>query len=375
MKTISATERIKLWNKFSGPIDQETVKLEFFRKIHCQNPPFRVRRLLSQKDRAIVPKSVETHYRNPPQLVAALKTVIRIENVLSTPRTTKIIQSLDSIADDIDDDLRAIQAANRKLENIENDVDEVVESDTKDSEMSREGQSHNEVLILENDFSDKFIVETEEVIDYVETSNDCEAEAYQERNFTSADASLEGEEIDLLCDEVIAPEFEQMISCETFPSKKKKANEGKRFNERIIDDELNNLDPHLIKSLALQRLQQIVNRNPDVVNRFRNRAIADEIRSAIQKDPQKNMVLPSQLLKKEDIERIAREFAGVESEPIEIMTETLDPSVSEYPNGNGISSNNADENAGILMNGDNSQIKARAAITPLNDLLQNYRYK
>lgn len=375
MKTISATERIKLWNKFSGPIDQETVKLEFFRKIHCKNPPFRVKRLLPQKDRVIVPKSVETHYRNPPELVAALKNVLRIENVLSTQRTTKFIQSLEALAHDIDDDLRAIQEANRKLENIENDVDEVIESDNKDSEMSREGQSHHEILILEKDFSDEFVVETEEVIDYCETSNDCEAEPYQQRNFTLADAARGTEEIDLLCDEVIAPEFEQMISYEPLPQQKKKVNEAKKYNERIIDDELNNLDPHLIKLLALQRLQQLVNHNPDVVNRFRNRTIADEIRTAIQKDPQKSMVLPSQLLKKEDIERIAREFSGVESEPNENLAETLDPNVSEQANGNGISINNEDDVAGRIINEDNSQIRARAAITPLNDLLQNYRYK
>ena len=37
----SATERVKLWDRYAGPIDQDAVNVEFIRKAHNKNPPFR----------------------------------------------------------------------------------------------------------------------------------------------------------------------------------------------------------------------------------------------------------------------------------------------------------------------------------------------
>jgi len=35
------TERVKFWSVLQRPIDQETVKINFLRKVNRKNPPFR----------------------------------------------------------------------------------------------------------------------------------------------------------------------------------------------------------------------------------------------------------------------------------------------------------------------------------------------
>jgi len=41
LTSVRLSERILLWNKFSGPIDPHAVKVNFLKKIHRSNPPFR----------------------------------------------------------------------------------------------------------------------------------------------------------------------------------------------------------------------------------------------------------------------------------------------------------------------------------------------
>lgn len=43
LTSVRLSERILLWNRFSGPIDPHSVKVDFLRKIHRTNPPFRVK--------------------------------------------------------------------------------------------------------------------------------------------------------------------------------------------------------------------------------------------------------------------------------------------------------------------------------------------
>ena len=37
------TERVKLWDKYCGPVNQDAIKVQFLKKIHRQNPPFRLK--------------------------------------------------------------------------------------------------------------------------------------------------------------------------------------------------------------------------------------------------------------------------------------------------------------------------------------------
>lgn len=49
----SLTERVKLWDKFTVPVDQDAIRLKFFQRVHRKNPPFRykVRRALRSRIR------------------------------------------------------------------------------------------------------------------------------------------------------------------------------------------------------------------------------------------------------------------------------------------------------------------------------------
>jgi hypothetical protein len=59
VNSVSATERIKLWDNYTGPVDQEAVKIEFFRKVHTKNPYFRSKLKLKPRDRVDIPPMVE----------------------------------------------------------------------------------------------------------------------------------------------------------------------------------------------------------------------------------------------------------------------------------------------------------------------------
>lgn len=76
---------MKLWDKFSGPVDQDAIKIEFFRKVHCKNPPFRVKVKLGTRKKVKVPPMVRHHYKNPIPLLPSLRDVLRLETVLKRP--------------------------------------------------------------------------------------------------------------------------------------------------------------------------------------------------------------------------------------------------------------------------------------------------
>lgn len=41
VNSISATERVALWDRFSAPVDQHAIKIDFIRRARNPNPPFR----------------------------------------------------------------------------------------------------------------------------------------------------------------------------------------------------------------------------------------------------------------------------------------------------------------------------------------------
>ena len=54
VRSNSLNERVKLWDKFSGMVDQHAVKLNFLKHVHRPHPPFRIkRRLPSRKTVAV----------------------------------------------------------------------------------------------------------------------------------------------------------------------------------------------------------------------------------------------------------------------------------------------------------------------------------
>jgi len=69
------TERVKLWSSIQHPIDQEAVKIDFLRKVHRKDPPFRRKVLLPGRPRIKVPQIIKDQYRHPcllpPRLVGS----------------------------------------------------------------------------------------------------------------------------------------------------------------------------------------------------------------------------------------------------------------------------------------------------------------
>ncbi len=43
MESVKLTERVKLWDQYCGPVSQDAVKVQFLKKIHRENPPFRIK--------------------------------------------------------------------------------------------------------------------------------------------------------------------------------------------------------------------------------------------------------------------------------------------------------------------------------------------
>ena len=43
VQTVSLTERVKLWDKFDDRINHHAVKMEFLKKAHRKDPPFRIK--------------------------------------------------------------------------------------------------------------------------------------------------------------------------------------------------------------------------------------------------------------------------------------------------------------------------------------------
>lgn len=81
LTSISATERVQLWDRFNGPVDQESIKIEFFRKVHRKNPPFRTKIKLPPRKKANIPEMVKCHYNQPIHLLPSLRDILRVEYV------------------------------------------------------------------------------------------------------------------------------------------------------------------------------------------------------------------------------------------------------------------------------------------------------
>ncbi|KFM80552.1 PHD finger protein 12, partial [Stegodyphus mimosarum] len=69
LTSVSLSERVKLWDKFSCPVSQDAVKLHFLNKVNKRNPPFRRKLKLPSRKNIVVPNAVSEHYSCPPLLL------------------------------------------------------------------------------------------------------------------------------------------------------------------------------------------------------------------------------------------------------------------------------------------------------------------
>ena len=69
LDSVSLSQRIKLWNHFSCNISQDTIKLDFLKKVHRKNPPFRTKIEISPTPRVVVPEAIKQMYKSRPSLL------------------------------------------------------------------------------------------------------------------------------------------------------------------------------------------------------------------------------------------------------------------------------------------------------------------
>lgn len=62
LDSVRISERIELWDKFAGSIDTHAVKLEFLKKIHRTNPPFRMKAKRQKRLTMTVPNAIKSLY-------------------------------------------------------------------------------------------------------------------------------------------------------------------------------------------------------------------------------------------------------------------------------------------------------------------------
>ncbi|XP_057663735.1 PHD finger protein 12 isoform X1 [Diorhabda carinulata] len=244
LTSVSATERVKLWDKFTGPVDQDSVKLQFFRKIHRKNPPFRIKTKLPPKNSVMVPDMVKYHYKKPVSLLPRLRDVLRLEYV-----------------------------ENRR-HNIEENIVKVEDVEVCEDSVKTETE-HDEFLEVNNcDIKNK---------NYEDSSS------ANIQDWTVVNGYLKNENLNggFFEKELIKKEhnfINDMISGLTTE----------------IELELKQLDDRLIRLLAYQRIQQLLN-SPSSTNNLFSPSVREKFR---------HMPLPSELLTPADIDRISRVFSS-----------------------------------------------------------------
>lgn len=134
--TLSATERMKLWDRYAkDPVDHEVIKLQFFRKVHMKNPPFRTKLKPQRIDDIEIPEIVRYQYENPPDLLPSMKQIMRIENLKK--RGIDPIDFQKTQLADINQQLDAMETARKKLKTIfsdQEDIHKILEDSEEETE-------------------------------------------------------------------------------------------------------------------------------------------------------------------------------------------------------------------------------------------------
>ncbi|XP_052752130.1 PHD finger protein 12 [Galleria mellonella] len=100
VNSISATERVALWEKFTGPVDQHAIKVDFIRRARNPHPPFRVKVPAGVRGRVRVPRMVRAHYARPPPLLPARREYVRCRAVLKNLKESRDYYESESEVED-----------------------------------------------------------------------------------------------------------------------------------------------------------------------------------------------------------------------------------------------------------------------------------
>ncbi|XP_075158960.1 PHD finger protein 12 [Haematobia irritans] len=302
LSSISATERVRLWDRFSQPIDHEAVKMDFFRRVHMRNPPFRIKIPVKQRDTIEVPPMVKYHYENPPPLLPSLRETLRYDIVKRRkclPSAPEVI-SKESVAESLVKDLEALKSAKAKLREIQKELGRIDELSSSSS--SSEEDDNDEILMTTNEDNNKSNEsETSNVVEATKGVGGDEALPEKEANKnktkrTKRDSTGQqqshGKETEIKTEcETISVEKEEknltQVEENIETNNNNCSNNADDSDEEMkydpqIDTELQYLDVELIKKLAYQRLQQLVQDHPEIVVQYQNRTAAKRIKELTQ---------------------------------------------------------------------------------------------
>ncbi|XP_063368813.1 PHD finger protein 12 [Cydia amplana] len=276
VNSVSASERVALWERFSAPPDQQAIKIDFIRRARAHRPPFRVKVPVGVRGRVVVPGMVRQHYADPPPLQPSRREYVRCRNVLKNLQATS-----DYEASDEDEDAPkhticlnlSCTKHNGEPQPRPADLKGASEEDAAD-DLKAITQPKEEAASTESDHSDSDI------------------------------------------------EYE-------FPVKRRRETpSGEDVLRAAVDDQLKKLDQSLIKLLAWQRLQQILvgeqchgpwSRLPlsPSVSALVQAAVP---RARLAKHGYRHVALPSELLTRAERERIARAVWGAAPPPPRVPT-------------------------------------------------------
>ncbi|RWS29938.1 hypothetical protein B4U80_06651 [Leptotrombidium deliense] len=246
------SERIKLWNNYSGNISQNDVTLQFLKRVHRKSPPFRCKLQRSSFIFVNVPESLREMYKNPSPLNLTERVVECGDNEISScfpngyQGLTKAIQKeeeewLTNVIS-LQNSFAEVLAQKIVSEKKSIEVSHLLSSEANDSSMndktenglnsSFEGQSKNSNVIVNGVHNESYIQEKKKVDIRKSARNECDIKF--EVNGTVEEQSAENEVLSSL-----------LSACD---------------NDNATLAELKKLDTRIIQLLALQRLQQLGNK-------------------------------------------------------------------------------------------------------------------
>uniref|UniRef100_A0A182PAA4 PHD finger protein 12 n=1 Tax=Anopheles epiroticus TaxID=199890 RepID=A0A182PAA4_9DIPT len=299
--SVSATERIRLWNRFNNDLDHETVKTEFLRKVHRKHPPFRLKQKARSRTKINVPPSIEYHYQHRAPLLPPLTTFLRSRQVnpaMHFMDAQPVRYDDDTLLEIVERELQAIGQADERMGFERTNRDESCGNVDEGGGDGTGGKPNDKKNSEKSDSNGgRCNGETE----------DSKPEPIVENGNSNVDTK------DDKCSSVEASE------CKT-----KSQNDSNHQNDHAMR-ELDNLGPALIKLLAVQRMQQLLAEHPDLLVSSTSNGASSQKEAIAQlcqnEDDLKKMPLPSELLTKEDIERIALEFTAANGGNAKLQSE------------------------------------------------------
>ena len=276
---------MKVWDQYgTDPIDHEVVKLQFFRKVHTKNPPFRTKLKPKPRDEVEVPEIIRYHYENPPSLLPSFRDVLRVDNLRK--RGTVHVDSAKVDVEQATADIEALDKARKRLKSIFSDQEDV----------------HGLLVEPEREKEDE-----EQTIDKLNRLKEFTRRSKRSKSLAK-EIETSTDEIKIEVDEEEAKTNEAASEVpETKPDKPEQSNAELEFKQetqeplrtlvesekvssilnpselQAINEQLINLDEDTIKLLAFQRLKQIVNENPNFIQKFQDKSTASQTITEIAK--------------------------------------------------------------------------------------------